>query len=62
MEPANLAKRANPSYFTISYGISAGIFKQSIGARHRVGIGLSYWPARLLRLAELIPWIDSWAS
>ena len=36
--------------------ISAGIFKQSMGARNRVGIALSYWPARLHRLAELIPW------
>ncbi len=35
---------------------SAGIFKQSIGARNHVGIGLSFWPARLHRLAELIPW------
>jgi hypothetical protein len=26
-----------------------------MGARNRVGIGLSYWPARLHRLAELIP-------
>ncbi len=26
----------------------AGIFKQSIGARNRVGIGLSYRPARLV--------------
>jgi hypothetical protein len=34
----------------------AGIFKQSIGARNRVGIGLSYRPARLHRLAELVPW------
>jgi hypothetical protein len=25
----------------------AGIFKLSMGARNRVGIGLSYWPARL---------------
>jgi hypothetical protein len=31
----------------------AGIFKQS---RNRVGIGLSYRPARLHRLAELVPW------
>jgi hypothetical protein len=30
---------------------SAGIFKQSIGARNRVGIGLSSWPARLQSLA-----------
>ncbi len=34
----------------------AGIFKKSMGARHRVGIGLSYRPARLHRLAELMPW------
>jgi hypothetical protein len=34
----------------------AGIFKNSIGARNRAGIGLSYRPARLLRLAEFIPW------
>ncbi len=34
----------------------AGIFKQSMGARNRVGIGLSYQPARLHRLAESIPW------
>jgi hypothetical protein len=27
-----------------------------MGARNRVGIGLSYWPARLHRLAEFIPW------
>ena len=33
----------------------AGIFKQSMGPRHRVGIGLSYRPARLHRLAESIP-------
>jgi hypothetical protein len=35
------------------YCISAGFFKQSMGARNRVGIGLSYRPDRL---AELIPW------
>jgi hypothetical protein len=27
-----------------------------MGARHRVGIGLAYRPARLHRLAEFIPW------
>jgi hypothetical protein len=27
-----------------------------VGARNRGGIGLSYWQARLYRLAELIPW------
>ncbi len=34
----------------------AGIFKRSTGARHRIGIGLLYRPARLHRLAEFIPW------
>jgi hypothetical protein len=34
----------------------AGIFKQYMGARKRIGIGLSFRPARLRRLAELIPW------
>jgi hypothetical protein len=34
----------------------AGNFKQSVGARNRAGIGLSYWPVRLHRLAGLIPW------
>jgi hypothetical protein len=33
-----------------------GILEQSMGARNRVGIGLSYRPARLHRLAEFIPW------
>jgi hypothetical protein len=34
-----------------------GIVKQSMGARNRKGIGLSYQPARLPRLlAEFIPW------
>ncbi len=33
----------------------AGILEQSMGARNRVGIGLSYRPARLRRLAEAIP-------
>jgi hypothetical protein len=34
---------------------SAGIFKQSMGARNRVGIGLSYRPARIHSLTELFP-------
>jgi hypothetical protein len=35
----------------------AGIFKQpGGGARNRIGIGLSYRPTRLPRLAEFIPW------
>ncbi len=35
---------------------SAGILEQSMGARNRVRVGLSYWPARLERLAKSIPW------
>jgi hypothetical protein len=34
----------------------AGIFKQSMGARNRVGIGLSYQPAKLHGLAKLVNW------
>jgi hypothetical protein len=37
-------------------GTRAWIFKKSMGARNRGGIGLSYRPARLHRLAEFIPW------
>jgi hypothetical protein len=36
-------------------GFRAGIFKKSMGARHRGGIGFSYRPARLHRLAKSIP-------
>ncbi len=43
------------------YKNCVGIFKQSMGARHREGIGLSFRQARLHSLAELVPWIDSWA-
>ncbi len=39
-----------------SVHLRAGIFKKSMGARHRGGIGFSYRPARLHRLAEFIPW------
>ncbi len=35
---------------------SAGNFEQSMGARNRVGIGLSYRPARLLML---VVWYDN---
>ncbi len=41
-----------PFYVTIR----AGIFKESMGARNRGGIGLSYRPARPHRLEEFIPW------
>jgi hypothetical protein len=33
-----------------------GIFKQSMGARNRAGKGLSYRPARLHSLEELVSW------
>ncbi len=39
-----------------TYVARARIFKQSLGARNRAGIGLSYRPARLHRLAEFILW------
>jgi hypothetical protein len=34
----------------------AGVLEQFMRVRNRVGIRLSYRPARLFRLAELIPW------
>jgi hypothetical protein len=37
----------------------AEIFKQSMGARNRVGIGLPCRPARLHSLAELVPSLES---
>jgi hypothetical protein len=37
----------------------AGIFKQSVGTRKRVGIGLSYRPARLHRLLAEFDSLDS---
>jgi hypothetical protein len=40
----------------ITQKTGAGIFKESMGARNRVGIELSYRPARLHRRAEFIPW------
>jgi hypothetical protein len=42
--------------FSLVKKACAGIFKPSMGARNRVGIELSYRPARLHRLAEFIPW------
>ncbi len=33
----------------------AGIFKQSMGAKNRVGIGFLYWPTKLHSLAEFVP-------
>jgi hypothetical protein len=49
------SKESNPPAY-VALRAGAGIFKQSMGARHRVEIGLSYRPARLHRLAEFIPW------
>jgi hypothetical protein len=46
--------RAPPGLLLPSF--CPGIFKQYIGARNRVGIGLSYQPAMLHRMAELISW------
>ncbi len=45
--------RAQNRAYTVQY--RAGIFKLSMGARNRVGIWVSYRPARLHRLAEFIP-------
>jgi hypothetical protein len=53
-------KRAYSACFQAEYNLyinsGTGIFQQSVGARNRVGIGLSYRPARLHSLAELVPW------
>jgi hypothetical protein len=54
-----ITKKCRLSWLTNSALVhepEAGIFKQSMGARNQVGIGLSYRPARLHRLAEFIPW------
>ncbi len=50
-----------PKSLTIPSLICAGILEQSVGARNRVGIGLSYRPARLHKAGgidslESIPW------
>ncbi len=44
----------NPVGIGLSY--RAGILEHSTGNRNRLGIGWPYRPARLHRLAELIPW------
>jgi hypothetical protein len=46
----------------MNVSLRAGICKQSMGARNRVGIGLSYRTARLHMLAELIPLNRLWGS
>jgi hypothetical protein len=44
------------SFPSPAYKDCAGILEQSMVTRNRVGVGLSYRPARLHRLAESIPW------
>ncbi len=45
-------------YFKVEEEVEGcpGIFKQSMGARNRVGIRLSYRPARLESLVKSVPW------
>jgi hypothetical protein len=47
--------KCTPAYHTSTSVSCAGILEQSMGARNQVGIGLSYRPAWLQRLTELIP-------
>ncbi len=54
--PIYLLRKSRIKAIAQTYYNSAGIFKEFIGARNRVGIGLSYRPARIHRLAELILW------
>ncbi len=56
--PAKTTFHWSPSFSVVC----AGIFKQSMGARNRVGIGLSYRPARLHLLTEMSPWNRFWGS
>jgi hypothetical protein len=51
--------RPSDSTVLVDAGIEPGfgILEQSMGARNRVGIWLSYRPARLQKLAESISWI-----
>ncbi len=43
-------------YFTVTVLPRGSAVEQSMWAIKRIGIGLSYLPARLLRLAESLPW------
>ncbi len=43
-------------YSTVTVLPRGSAVEQSMGAIKRIGIGLSYRPARLLRLAESLPW------
>jgi hypothetical protein len=53
---ATIGQKTSYQTSLIQSAARAGIFKQSMGARNQGGIGLSYRPARLHRLAKLIPW------
>ncbi len=64
LQPSPLAAGAVPDHLELfiliisgtEWAIFSGILKQSMGARNRVEILLSYRPARLHILAELFPW------
>jgi hypothetical protein len=45
--------------YPVGYHPELEFVKQSMGARKRVEIGLSYRPARLNSLVELVPWNHS---
>ncbi len=57
LKDTNVKYGVRPSKFIgLHVHSCAGIFKQSMGARNRVGIGLLYRPDRPHRPAELVPW------
>jgi hypothetical protein len=56
MQAYNSAAKSYKQYFLLTDLCTCCISKQSMGARNRVGIGLSYRPAKLHSLAELVPW------
>jgi hypothetical protein len=43
-------------YFSGAQESTQSLKIRALWARNRVGKGLSYWPAKLHRLAESIPW------
>jgi|LakMenEpi03Aug12_release.lakeMendotaPanAssembly.Ray.scaffolds.fasta_scaffold1077138_1 hypothetical protein len=51
-----VSRYGSKTWIRIDLGICAVILEQSMGARNRIGIWLSYRPARLHRLAESNPW------
>ncbi len=53
--------RMNDCVLPVPAVTSAGILEQSMGARNRVGIGLSYWPASCTGWQNRFLGIDSWA-